>query len=153
MSNSNTVVGLHRKRAFINKPDNPREDMEPSDMSPDDARKFFEDLLFGINSRAREVPDSEFNFPDNNRTLPQMERAKQHYGNEKWQLLAGIEAAIREWDESGQGIRDLKDKYSGRFIDGVEIGERLAVYQGSDFTFSAGENETDDSDSKFTFST
>jgi len=69
-------------------------------------------------------------------------------------------------DDARQFIRDLmrglddrmnkmpKEKFKKIDGDGVGTpnGERLAVYQGSDFTFSQGSN-TDDSneDSKFTF--
>jgi hypothetical protein len=125
--------------------------MEPSEMDPDDARKFILDLMRAVYNRMNEMPDDEFTKPDGYHHLPPMEKAKQFYGTEKIQLLSGIESALREWDESGDGTAELKEKYQGAFVEGVEIGERLAVYQGSDFTFSQGSN-TDDGDSKFTFS-
>lgn len=115
-----------------------RSSMEPSDLEPDDARKLIEDIMSGVYKRMLEMDDSSYydlnEFPADD--MPSSERAKQYYGNDTYQLLSGIEAALREWDESGDDVQELKEKYSGRFVDGVEIGERLAVYQGSDFTFS-----------------
>lgn len=135
----------------VRMPDNPRQSMEPSDLSPDDARKFIKDLMSAIYDRMNEMPESEFNKPDGYHHIPPMEKAKQYYGNEKIQLLSGIEAALREWDESGDGTAELKEKYQGAFVEGVEIGERLAVYQGSDFNFTEPEPDEDDGPD-FTFS-
>lgn len=136
----------------MREPDNPRQSMEPSDMSPDDARQFFGDLMIGIHRRAGSLPDGVVTVPEGQSHMPSSERAKQYYGNDQYQLLSGIQAAIREWDESGSDVRELKEKYGGRFVEGVEIGERLAVYQGSDFEFTAGESEdTDESNFDFTF--
>jgi hypothetical protein len=59
-------------------------------------------------------------------------------------------AALEKWDESGEDVQELKDEYGGTFIEGVKIGERLAVYEGRDFNFTAGEVSNSD-DSKFTF--
>lgn len=117
-------------------------------MEPEDARQFIRDVLRGIHNRMNELPDEQFTIPEKHRHAPAGEKAKQHYGNDEYQLLAGIQAALREWDESGREIQKLKDKYGGRFVDGVEIGERLAVYSGSDFDFSEG---SDSEESKFTF--
>lgn len=94
------------------------------------------------------MPEDEFIIPDDNYHVPSYEKAKQYYGNEQEQLLSGIEAGLTEWDESGRSTKELKEKYSGKFRDGVEIGERLAVYEGRDFTFTEPE---DMSESKFTF--
>lgn len=127
-------------------PDNPRQNMESSDMEPDDARQFIADLMNGIHNRMNEMPDDEFAPERKLSTSHNM--AKQYYGNDEYQLLSGIQAALREWDESGREIDKLKEQYGGRFVDGVEIGERLAVYSGSDFQFSEG---SDSEESKFTF--
>jgi len=137
-------------------PDNPRQDMEASDLEPDDARQFIRDLMRGLHERVQNMPDERFNKPDDVHHIPNGERAKQYYGNDRYQLLSGIQAALREWDESGSNTEELKEKYGGRFVEGVEIGERLAVYTGSDFTFTSGSNDgqtdsTESSDSKFTF--
>lgn len=114
-----------------------RSSMEPSDLEPDDARKLMEDIEHAIHERARQIDDDKIDFSDySTDTVPTMERAKQHYGNDTYQLFSGIRAALREWDESGKDVKKLKEQYGGKFVDGVEIGERLAVYQGSDFTFS-----------------
>ena len=130
-----------------------RDSMEPSDMEPEDARQFIQDLMSGIHQRMHKMPDERFKPTGGyGGQVPNMERAKQYYGNDRYQLLSGIQAALREWDDSGSNTEELKDKYGGRFVDGVEIGERLAVYSGSDFTFTAGESEnSDESESKFTF--
>lgn len=144
--------GVAHTRPF-REPDNPRENMEPSDLEPDDARQFIIDLMSAVYDRMRELPDDDFEKPDRFNHIPPMEKAKQFYGNDTIQLLSGIEAALREWDESGQGTGELKEQYGGEFVRGVEIGERLAVYQGSDFSFSTGEDDPDESESKFTFST
>jgi hypothetical protein len=52
------------------------------------------------------------------------------------------------WDESGREIEELKERYAGKFVDGVEIGERLAVYEGRNFEFTTGSNNDE---SNFTF--
>jgi len=148
MSNS---ANLFQHRKAIREPDNPRESMEPSEMEPDDARQFIRDLMRGMHNRVQEMPEERFNIPDDVRHVPNMERAKQYYGNDRYQLLSGIQAALREWDESGSNTEELKEKYGGRFVEGVEIGERLAVYTGSDFTFTSGDDQDSDEDSKFTF--
>jgi hypothetical protein len=128
--------------------------MDPSEMEPEDARQFICELMRGMHNRVQEMDEDHFNIPYDVRHVPNMKRAKQYYGNDRYQLLSGIQAALREWDESGSNTEELKEEYGGRFVEGVEIGERLAVYSGSDFTFSQGSN-TDDSDedssSKFTF--
>lgn len=132
-------------------PDNPRQSMEPeADMEPEDARRFIQDLESGMYGRVKQMPDDVFDMSDAPQVAPSSEKAKQYYGSEKWQLLSGISAAILRWDESGEDIAEMKEKYGGKFVEGVEIGERLAVYQGTDFEFSAGENDSDE-DSKFTF--
>lgn len=150
MGNTLFDNGVSHTRPF-SEPDEPRENMEPSEMEPDDARAFIRDLMAGIHNRVMEMPDEHFNKPDDVHHLPNHERAKQYYGNDRYQLLSGIQAALREWDESGSNTEELKEKYGGRFVEGVEIGERLAVYTGSDFTFTTGEDQDSDEDSKFTF--
>lgn len=141
---------LYGQSAINRTPDDPRESMGPeADMSPDDAREFVFELTRGMAHRVHEMPDDAFTFPENQHHLPPAEKQKQHFGEEPVQLLSGIEAALREWDESGKNIQDLKDKYSGTFVEGVEIGERLAVYEGRDFSFSEPEDDSPD----FTFST
>lgn len=144
---------LFKHRKAIREPDNPRESMEPSEMEPEDARQFIRDLMRGMHNRVQEMPEERFNIPDDVRHVPNMERAKQYYGNDRYQLLSGIQAALREWDESGSNTEELKEKYGGRFVEGVEIGERLAVYSGSDFTFSSGgePSSASENESKFTF--
>lgn len=131
------------------RPDNPRQSMKPSDLGPDDARAFVDAIQIGMRERVRSMPDSKFTHPDG-RPPAYSEMCKQHYGNNVYQLFAGIVAALDQWDESGRDIQELKDKYGGKFVEGVEIGERLAVYEGRDFTFV---QETDDNSdkSKFTF--
>jgi hypothetical protein len=125
--------------------------MEPSDLGPDDARKLIEDIEHAIHERARQIDDDKIDFSDySTDTVPTMERVKQYYGNDTYQLISGIRAALREWDESGDDVQELKDKYSGKFVDGVEIGERLVVYEGRDFTFVQEEDNNSD-ESKFTF--
>ena len=131
-------------------PDKPRQSMEPSDLDPDDARKFIKALTHAIHERVRQMPDYQFKSPDS-MVISTREKAKQHYGNTRIQFLTGIDAALREWDESGQGIKDLKEEYGGDFIRGVEVGERLAVYQGTEFDFT--DTSEEDSENKFTFST
>lgn len=152
---------LFQHRKAMREPDVPRESIEPeADMEPDDARQFIFDLTTGIHHRMNELPDDDFEKPDKYHHLPAMEKAKQYYGNHRWQLFSGIEAALRAWDESGEETAELKEKYGGKFIEGVDIGERLAVYEGRDFTFvgsngsqtdSAESSENDSNDSKFTF--
>ena len=122
-------------------------------MSPDDARKFIRDLMSAVYSRMQELPDDQFERPDDYTHVPPMEKAKQYYDNDTIQLLSGIDAGLKNWDESGEGTAELKEKYGGKFVEGVEIGERLAVYEGRDFTFTTGEDKSDESHSKFTFST
>jgi len=118
-------------------------------MDPDDARAFIRDLLDAIVERARQLPDS----PD--RVTPHAaERAKQHYGNDVYQLFAGIEAALMNWDASGKNTEELREEYGGRFVTGVEIGERLAVYEERDFEFTGSSGDGAESSSaseKFTF--
>jgi hypothetical protein len=143
-------------RRAIGEPDETREDMEPSSMEPDDGRDFIYDLIRGMYSRVREMDADRFESPDNHPSpnTPTSERAKQFYGVECYQILSGIEAALDNWDESGQDVQELKEKYGGKFVEGVQIGERLAVYQGSDFRFTEGSNTDDsneDTDNKFTF--
>jgi polyhydroxyalkanoate synthesis regulator phasin len=128
----------------MREPENPRQNMELSDMSPDDARQFIHDLMTGIYSRMQKLDSENFNDREIQVTTQKAERAKQWYGNDTYQLLSGIQAALREWDESGRDVQELKEQYGGKFVKGVEIGERLAVYQGSDFTFTEGEEDTSD---------
>jgi hypothetical protein len=139
----------------VMEPDNPRTSMEPSDMEPDDARQFMHDLVLGIHERAANMEKELFHKPDGHTgPLRDMERAKQYYGNDRYQILSGIQAALREWDESGREVQELKEKYGGKFVEGVEIGERLAVYEGSDFEFTAGTSsgaDENESGGKFTF--
>ena len=118
-------------------------------MEPDDSRQFICDLMSGINNRVHNMPDERFEKPDGVGAVPNMERVKQYYGNDRYQLLSGIQAALREWDDSGKSVQELKNKYGGRFVEGVEIGERLAVYSGSNFTFSQDSNT--ENNSKFSF--
>lgn len=123
-------------------------------MEPDDARQFFFDLVQAMHNRMNELSDDKFNKPYGYKNIPPMEKAKQHYGTDKVQFFVGLEAALRQWDESGEKTKELKDKYQGAFVEGVKIGERLAVYQGTEFTFSSQkeEEQSDESGGKFTFS-
>lgn len=134
MSNQRQPLMKFGRSSLRREPDNPRTSMEPSALEPDDARKLFYHLVVGIRARMNELSRDKFT-DSPNQPLPTNEKAKQHYGNDEYQLLAGIEAALREWDESGQDVQELKEKYGGTFVEGVEIGERLAVYEGRDFTF------------------
>lgn len=143
---------LLQHRKAIREPDNPRQSMEPTDMEPDDARQFIKDLESALISRVRAMPDDEFEKPPQKTYAGDTSRAKQYFGNDTYQLISGIVAALRNWDESGEETQELKEEYGGRFVDGVEIGERLAVHQGSDFTFVGGEDdESQEKESKFTF--
>jgi len=134
------TTSLDKIPRLSREPDNPRTSMEPSDMEPDDARQFMHDLVRYIHNRMDHLPNDGFIIPEDTLVTSQ-EKAKQHYGNDTYQLLAGIKAALREWDESGRDVKELKERYGGKFVEGVEIGERLAVYQGSDFDFSMGEGD------------
>lgn len=129
---------LARTRGWSNpQPDNPRESMEPSSLDPSDARLFFHDIMLGAHGRMRDMDDDKFTDPRNHpgAQVPNSERAKQYYGNDVYQYLSGVQAALREWDSSGEDVKELKEKYGGEFVSGVELGERLAVYEGRDFTF------------------
>jgi len=131
-------------------PNETRENMKPSSMEPDDARRFIRDLMVGVYNRVRSMPKENFTRPNPpSPSVSNSERAKQYYGYECYQLLSGIEAALNRWDESGQDVKELKQQYSGTFVEGVEIGERLAVYEGTDFTFT--KESSDENSSGFTF--
>jgi len=120
-------------------------------MKPDGARQFFRDLVRGMHNRMHEMPADGFETPETYNHFPASEKAKQHYGNDVWQLFAGIEAAVARWEESGEDTAELRERYGGRFVKGVRIGERLAVYQGRDFTFiDMSGNETNDDGCRFT---
>lgn len=123
-------------------------------MEPDQARQFIFDLNRAMHERVREMSDDRFTSPEGQKRLVPMEKQKQYYGSHRWQLLAGIEAALREFDASKHDVEELKDRYDGTFVEGVEIGERLAVYEDRDFTFKASngdQTDAEDSESKFTF--
>jgi hypothetical protein len=47
-------------------------------------------------------------------------------------------------------MREMKEKYGGKFVEGVEIGERLAVYEGTDFDFTVEKSDENSSDFSFT---
>jgi hypothetical protein len=123
--------------------------MEPTDMDPDDARYYIEDLYHYAVSRLNKLPKEHYD-PEDLSAPPLSEKGKQHYGEDTYQLLSGMAAALEKWDESGEDVQELKDEYGGTFIEGVKIGKRLAVYEGRDFNFTAGEVSNSD-DSKFTF--
>lgn len=142
------------------KPDNPRQSMRPkADMSPDDARRFLDDLQSGMFNRAQNMSDDGFEQPKSFDVdwIPIDEKAKQYYGNDVWQLFAGINASVRQFDPKGKQTKKLKEEYGGRFVDGVAIGERLAVYEARDFSFSQGSKQdfdisgTEDEDDGPTF--
>ncbi len=85
---SNVIIG-QAPANHLRSPENPRKSMEPeADMKPDDARQFIHDLMSGIHKRAGDIANDEFNEPVGNH-LPAMEKAKQHYNNDTYQLLAG----------------------------------------------------------------
>lgn len=133
-------------------PDNPRENMEPTDMNPEDARIFLMDLYNHMNRKLNRMDEDEFITTADMYSPPVSERGKQYYGSKQYQLLSGIVAALNQWDEYADDVQELKEEYGGKFVEGVEIGERLAVYEGRDFTFTEEEgSESDDSDGKFTF--
>ncbi len=105
-----------------------------SELKPDDARQLMLDIEIGIYTRVSAMNRDAFTI-DVNQPLPSSEKGKQHYGNDVFQLFEGITAALRNWDESGNKVKELKEDYGGKFVTGVEIGERLAVYEDRDFKF------------------
>jgi hypothetical protein len=125
-------------------PENPRQSMEPSELSPDDARELIRDFVTGMSQRGGAMPNESFNH-DNH--IQRYEKIRAYY-SDTYKFLNGISAAMDNWDESGREIEELKERYAGKFVDGVEIGERLAVYEGRNFKFTTGSNNDE---SNFTF--
>jgi len=136
----------------ISEPDETRENMKPSSMEPDDCRTFIYDIVSGMYGRVRHMDAERFKSPDNHPSpnTPSSERAKQFYGIECYQILSGVEAALDNWRRSGHAMREMKEKYGGKFVEGVEIGERLAVYEGTDFDFTVEKSDENSSDFSFT---
>lgn len=138
-----------RRRTY---PDNPRTSMEPDDepLEPDEMRQFITDIVNGIHTRgnrlARERDGRMQSSPG------PIDVAREHYGKDVVLFLNGIAAghdAMEYGNPDGSDVRELKERYSGKFVEGVEIGERLGVYQGTEFEFTSPE-EPDNENFTFT---
>lgn len=133
-------------------PQNPRQDMQPTEMNPDEARRYIREMFLAMRSRVNSMAKSNsgnMGTPANSR-----EKMEDHFGKDTYQLFSGITAALRQWDESGEDVKELKDEYGGTFVEGVEIGERLAPYEGREFEFPEvedDEKEIVDETERFTF--
>lgn len=77
----------------------------------------------------------------------------QYYGKRTSSLVQGMRAATDAYHREGsRGIEELKEQYSGDFVDGVDIGAKTVVLSDRDFTFSYT-GDTEQSDNKTTGST
>lgn len=81
----------------------------------------------------------------------------QYYGKRTSSLVEGMRAAADAYHRKGsRGIEELKEQYSGDFVDGVEIGAKAVVSSDREFTFThtdtTEESESQANDtSNFTF--
>jgi len=81
----------------------------------------------------------------------------QYYGKRTSSLVQGMRAATDAYHSDGsRGIEELKEKYSGDFVDGVEIGAKTVVSSDKEFTFAhtdtnEGSESQANNTSNFTF--
>jgi hypothetical protein len=123
-------------------------------LSPNDARRFIEDLVRAMQGRSWDEHEKEGTSIEIGTDKPS--ETKQLYGD-VWTLLYGINSGMalmhqeheEEFDwEAGEKIdhgisgdeswQDHYDQYGyGAYGRGLKIGKRLAFYEDRDFTFSA----------------
>jgi hypothetical protein len=61
----------------------------------------------------------------------------QYYGKRTSSLVQGMRAAVDAYHRNGsRGIEELKEQYSGDFVDGVEIGAKAVVSSERKFIFT-----------------
>lgn len=156
---------------------------ESGRFEPDEARRFIQDLTMHMSRRAHSLANDEscemVEAPHRNPDSDEQQAPspqKQLYGD-AWRLLYGITQGMdymksgseRQYSPGGANLWEIDDsewqehydEYGyGEYGRGLEIGKKLAFYEGHSFTFSA---ETDDespdaesqemqsSDSEFTF--
>ena len=72
----------------------------------------------------------------------------QYYGKRTSSLVQGMRAATDAYHREGsRGIEELKEQYSGDFVDGVDIGAKTVVSSDNEFTFTHTDT-TEDSESQ-----
>jgi hypothetical protein len=55
------------------------------------------------------------------------------YGESKLMYMRGIAAGISKWQSNDGDTYHMKIEFSGELVDGINDGERLAVYSGENF--------------------
>ena len=97
--------------------------------------QFVYDLHSGMAARiTRVIADRNLSVEDDryNKTFE-----REYYGKRTSSLVQGMRAATYAYHSDGsRGIEELKEQYSGDFVDGVEIGAKTVVSSDREFTFT-----------------
>jgi len=87
-------------------------------LAPEQLKTLMYDLSLGIENRC----ESESNL-----------EGFDIYGESKLMYMRGIAAGISKWQSNDGYTYDMKVEFSGEVVDGINDGERLAVYSGDNF--------------------